>query len=92
MEAKTFSFSVISSKAMLRLEEKRKRFSGFILLGGKGSVWLVDMVEEALGVPKKGEFARSFSDEVRVLKIRMGSNRAGYFLEAAVLLKVVGKG
>jgi hypothetical protein len=87
VEAKTFSFSVISGKAVLHLEEKQKRFGGFILLGGKGSVWLADMVEEALGVPKKGEFARSFSDEVRVLKIRMGSNRAGCFLEAAVFVE-----
>jgi hypothetical protein len=38
MEAKTFSFSVISGKAVLRLEEKQKRFGGFILLGGKGLV------------------------------------------------------
>jgi hypothetical protein len=74
VEAKTFSFSLISGKAVLRMEEKRKRFGGFILLGGKGSVWLADVVEEALWVPKK-EFARSFSDKVRVLKIRMGSNR-----------------
>jgi hypothetical protein len=40
VEAKTFSFLVISGKAMLRLEEKRKGFGGFILLGVKGSVWL----------------------------------------------------
>jgi hypothetical protein len=92
VEAKTFSFSVISGKAMLRLEEKRKRFGGFILLGGKSSVWLADMVEEATGVPKKGEFARSISDEGRVLKIRLGSNRAGCFLEAAVFVEGERKG
>jgi hypothetical protein len=91
VEAKTFSFSVISGKAVLRLEEKRKRFGGFILLGSKGLVWLADMVEEALGVPKK-EFARSFNDEVRVLKIRMGSNRAGCILEAAVFVEGGWKG
>jgi hypothetical protein len=92
VEAKTFSFSVISGKAVLRLEEKRKRFGGFILLGGKGSVWLADKVEEAIGDPKKGEFASSFSDEVRVLKLRMGSNRAGWFLEAAVFVEGNRKG
>jgi hypothetical protein len=92
VEAKTFSFSVISGKAVLRLEEKRKHFSGFILLGGKGSVWLADKVEEAIGDPKKGEFASSFSDEVRVLKLQMGSNRAGWFLEAAVFVEGNRKG
>ena len=61
-------------------------------VGGKGSVWLADMVEEVLGVPKKGEFARSFNDEVRVLKIWMGSNRAGCFLEAAVFVEGGRKG
>jgi hypothetical protein len=37
-------------------------------------------------------FARSFCDEVRVLKIRMGSNRAGCFLEAVVLVEGKRKG
>jgi hypothetical protein len=50
------------------------------------------MVEEALGVPKKGEFARSFNDKVRVLKIQMGSNRVGCFLEAVVFVEGGRKG
>jgi hypothetical protein len=89
VEAKTFSFSAISGKAVLRLEEKRKRFGGFILLGGKGSVWLADKVEEAIGDPKKGEFASSFSDEERVLKLRMGSDRCQILFTRPPLLMFV---
>jgi hypothetical protein len=82
MEAKSFSFSVIPGKSVFRLEEKRKGFGGFISLGIKGSVWLADTVEEALESQKE-DFARSSQDEVRV---RMGSNRAGCFLEAAIFV------
>jgi predicted Ser/Thr protein kinase len=92
VEAKSFSFSVVSGKPVLRLEERRKGFKGFILLGIKASVWLADMVEEACETQKREDFARSLCDEVRVLKVRMGRNRFGSFLEARYLLRVVGKG
>jgi hypothetical protein len=68
VEAKSFSFSMISGKSVLRLEEKRKGFGGFILLRVKGSDWLADMMEEALEIQRKEDFARSFCDEVRVLR------------------------
>jgi hypothetical protein len=48
VEAKTFSFSAKKGNTYLRLEEKRERFGGFILLGIKGSDWLADAVEEAM--------------------------------------------
>ena len=51
VEAKSFSFSVKNGNAVLQLEEKRKGFGGFILLGTKCSVWLADVVGEAM-VPK----------------------------------------
>jgi hypothetical protein len=54
-------------------------------LGIKGTVWLANTVEEALESQKE-DFARSFRDEVRVLKVRMGSNKAGCFLEAAIFV------
>jgi hypothetical protein len=92
VEVKSFSFSMISSKLVLRLEEKRKGFGGFISLGTKGSAWLVDTVEEALEFQRKEDFARSFQDKVRVLKVRTGSNRAGCFLEAAVFVEGSWKG
>jgi hypothetical protein len=48
VEEKSFSFSVVSGKPVLCLDEKHKGFNGFILLGIKDSVWLTDTVEEAL--------------------------------------------
>jgi hypothetical protein len=92
VEAKTFSFSVNMGKPVLRLEEKRKGFSGFISLGIKCSDWHTDAVEEALGTQRKEDFARSFRDELRVVKVRMGSNKARYFLEAAVFVEGNRKG
>jgi hypothetical protein len=92
MEAKSFSFSMVSGKPVLRLEERRKGFNGFILLGVKASVWLADTVEEASETQKREDFARSLCDEVRVLKVRMGRNRAGSFLEAAVFVEGGRKG
>jgi hypothetical protein len=92
VEAKTFSFSAHTGKSVLRLEEKRKGFSGFISLGIKFLEWLAVVVEEALGTQRKEDFARSFCDEVRVVKIQMGSNKAGYFLEAAVFIEGARKG
>jgi hypothetical protein len=92
VEAKSFSFSVVSGKPVLRLEERHKGFKGFILLGVKVSVWLADMVEEACETQKREDFARLLYDEVRVLKVRMGRNRAGSFLEAAVFVEGGRKG
>ena len=69
VEAKSFSFLVISGKSVLCLEEKRKGFGWFISLGIKGLDWLADIVEEALVSQRKEDCARSFRDEVRVLKV-----------------------
>ena len=69
VEAKTFSFSAQKVRLAIRLEEKRKGFSGFISLGIKCLEWLVVAVEEVLETQRKEDFARSFHDEVRVLKI-----------------------
>jgi hypothetical protein len=90
--SKTFSFSAKKGNAFLRLEEKRKGFGGFILLGIKCSDWLAVAVEEAMEAQRKEDFTRTFWDEVRVLKVCMGSNKAGYFLEAAVFVKDDRKG
>jgi hypothetical protein len=92
VEAKTFFFSAQTGSSVIRLEEKRKGFRGFISLGIKCSEWFVFAMEEALETQRKEEFARSFHDEVRVVKIRMGSNKAGFFLEAAVFVEGAQKG
>ena len=77
---------------LVRLEEKRKGFGGFILLGSKCSVWLANAVEEAMGAQRKEEFARIFQDEARTLKVRMGNNKASWFLEVAVFVEGRWKG
>ena len=58
------------------------------MLGIKCSDWLANAVE----AQRKEEFARTFQDEVRVLKVRMGSNKAGWFLEVAVFVEGGRKG
>ena len=69
VEAKAFAFSVVSGKPVLCLEERRKGFRGFILLGVKATVWLADTVEEAIETQRREDFASSICDEVRVLKV-----------------------
>jgi predicted Ser/Thr protein kinase len=51
------------------------------LLGIRCSNWLVDTVEEALLSQRKEDFAKSFREEVEVLMVHKGSNKAGQFLE-----------
>jgi hypothetical protein len=92
VEAKSFYFSTRKGNALVCLEEKRKGFGGFILLGSKCLVWLVDAVEEAMGAQRKEEFARTFWEGARILKVRMESNKAGRFLEVAVFVKGGRKG
>jgi hypothetical protein len=92
VEAKSFSFTANTGKSVLRLEEKRKGFGGFLSLGIKCSDWLADTVEEALESQREEDFARSFRDEARVLKVQLGNNKAGCFLEAAVFVKGGWKG
>jgi hypothetical protein len=92
VEAKSFFFSVKKGSEFLRLEEKRKGYGGFILLGTKCSGWLADVVEEAIEAQRKNGFARSFWDEVRALKVRTGSNKVGCFIEVAVFVEGNRKG
>jgi hypothetical protein len=90
VEAKSFSFLANTGKSVLCLEEKRKGFGGFISLGIQCLDWLADTVEEA--IVGKRDFAKSFRDEVRVLKVCKGSNKAGCFLEVAVFFEGGWKG
>jgi hypothetical protein len=92
VEVKTFSFTARKGNDVIRLEEKRKGFGGFILLGIKGSGWLADAVEAAMEAQMKEDFARMHQDEARVLKVRLGSNKAGCFLEVAVFVEAGRKG
>jgi hypothetical protein len=51
VEAQKFFFLVREDKAEFRLEERRKDFVGYVLLGVQCSVWLVDTVEEVMKSP-----------------------------------------
>jgi hypothetical protein len=92
VEAKTFSFSARKGNAVIQLEEKRKGFGGFILLGIKCSSWLAEAVEEVMEAQMKEDFASMHQDEARVLKVQLGSNKAGCFLEVAVFIEGGRKG
>lgn len=87
VEAKSFSFSAKPGTSTSRLEERRKGFGGFINLGFRYADWVVDTVEEALLAQGTGDFAKSFREEVEVLRVSKGSNKAGNFLEVAVFVE-----
>lgn len=69
---------------MVRLEERRKGFTGIVILGIICISWLVEMLESALPNPKAQNFVKSFREGQQVWIVRRGSNRASHFLELAV--------
>jgi hypothetical protein len=82
VEAKKFSFSALAGKSELRLEERRKDFVGSLSLSLQCSDWLADMVEEASLSLGEEDFAKSFREKGKVLKVHKGGNKAGRFLVA----------
>jgi hypothetical protein len=87
MEAKAFSFLVKVVDPELRLEEKRKGFVGNIFMGIHCSVWLKDTVEEAMKDLGKKDFVKSFSEDLKVLMVRGGGNKAGRYLEVGAFVE-----
>jgi hypothetical protein len=84
VEAKTFVFSAVERKSELRVEERRKGFSGSVCLGSLSVAWLISKVEEVIRDPGDEEFVKSFREESKAIIIRRGGNKAGRFLEVAV--------
>jgi hypothetical protein len=84
VEAKSFWFSVEAGSAELRVEEKRKGFSGSVVFGLSCFAWLLLRVEEVLGNPRIEEFVKSFREGSKVTVARRGENKSGWFLEVAV--------
>jgi hypothetical protein len=80
VEAKCFSFSTKAGEPELRLEERRKAFGGFIVLGVQGSAWLMATVEKALKDPGL-DFVKYFREDTKALMVRGSGNKAGRFLE-----------
>jgi hypothetical protein len=92
MEAKSFSFLAKADKPELRLEEKRKGFTGSFSLSLQCSNWLADMVEEVLKSQGTEVFDKSFQENEMILKIHKGCNKAGRFLVAEAFVEGGRKG
>jgi hypothetical protein len=90
IKAKSFWFSFEEGSSLLRLEERRKKFCGYIFVSINGSSWLIDTVEEACKV--KEDIAKSFHEGDKALMVHGGANKAGRFLEVAVFAEGGRKG
>jgi hypothetical protein len=86
VEAKCFSFSTMAGEPELRLEERRKAYGGFIVLGVQGSVWLMATVEKALKDPGL-DFVKHFREDTKALMVRGNGNKAGRFLEVVAYVE-----
>jgi hypothetical protein len=82
IEAKSFRFSFKERSSLLRLEERRKKFVGYIYVSTQGSSWLIDTVEAASQV--KENIAKSFREGDKALMVHGGSNKVGRYLEVSV--------
>jgi len=83
VKSKSFVLSVLDGASMLRGEEKRKGFSGEILLSNQCTIWLASTMEVLLGFPRDKEFVKSFKEGTKVMIVRRGGNKDGRFLEVA---------
>jgi hypothetical protein len=82
IEAKSFCFSIKEGFSDLRLEERRKKFVGFIFASFPCATWLKDTVEAATQV--KEDISKSYREGDKVLMVHGGSNKAGRYLEVSV--------
>jgi hypothetical protein len=82
IEAKSFCFSIKEGFSDLRLEERRKKFVGFIFVSYPCATWLRDTVEAATQV--KEDISKSYREGDKVLMVHGGSNKAGRYLEVSV--------
>jgi len=84
VEAKTFMFSIVKGASVLRLEERRRGFSGVVFLGSQCTAWLASTVVELTRLPSAKEFIKSFREGPKVLIVRSGGNNSDQFLEVEV--------
>ena len=82
IEAKSFCFSSKVGSSLFWLEERRKKFIGYIFMSTQCSSWLIDTVEAACQV--KEDIAKSFREGDKALMVHGGTNKVGRFLEVAV--------
>jgi hypothetical protein len=90
IEAKNFRFTTKDGSSLLRLEERRKKFFGYIFVSPQGSAWLMETVEEACLA--KANIAKAFREGDKALMVHGGDNKAGRFLEVAVFAEGGRKG
>jgi hypothetical protein len=83
VEAKSFAFSVEEGGSVLRLEERRRGFTGVLYLGFQCIEWLVLTVEEFLQNPDVKDFVKSFREDSKALIVQRGGNKVGRYLEVA---------
>jgi hypothetical protein len=62
-----FLFSMGQGSIELKVAEKRKAFSGIVLLGSRCTAWLLLMVEEVLLNPGVEDFVKSFRKGSKVI-------------------------
>jgi hypothetical protein len=84
VEAKAFVFSVIEGASVLRVEEKRKFYSGAVLLSNQCIEWLVSTMEVLRGGHDLSDSVKSFREGAKVTIVHIGGNIYGRFVEAAV--------
>jgi hypothetical protein len=90
IEAKSFCFSSKEGSSLFRLEERRKKFVGYIFVSTQCSSWLIDTVEAACQV--KEDIAKSFREGDKALMVHGDTNKAGRFLEVVVFAEGGRKG
>jgi hypothetical protein len=90
IEAKSFRFSTKDGSSLFRLEERRKKFVGYIFVSPQCSSWLIDTGEAVCMV--KENIAKSFCKGDKALMVHGGYNKAGRFLEVAVFAEGGRKG
>jgi hypothetical protein len=90
IKAKSFCFSSKEGSSLFRLDERRKKFVGYIFVSTQCSAWLVDTVEAVCQV--KEDIAKSFREGDKALMVHGGANKAGRFLEVAVFAEGGRKG
>jgi hypothetical protein len=90
IEAKSFRFSSKEGSSLFRLEERRKKFVGYILVSTQGSSWLIDMVEAASQA--KENIVKSFREGDKAMMVHGGSNRLGDIWRCPFMRRVAEKG
>lgn len=84
VEAKAFVFSVTKGAPVLRVEEKRKFYSGVVFLSNQCIEWLVSTMEVLRGGHGLSDSVKSFREGAKVTIVRIVGNINGRFVEAAV--------